>query len=109
VEVLTSVAVPPCVDSSKSPEGPDEVGLEGGRERERDAGQAQERDAEREPDLAAMNVAKVWGDLLGVEVGVRALGGRQLRVEAVFTSAEAALNVGGDLGDLVTRGKKRRS
>jgi ParB family transcriptional regulator, chromosome partitioning protein len=54
------------------------------------------------------DVARVWGDLLGIEVGVRALGGRQLRVEAVFTSPEAALNVGGDLAEQVARAKKRR-
>jgi hypothetical protein len=83
--------------------------LEGGRERERDAGQAQERDAEREPDLTAMNVARVWGDLLGVEVGVRALSGRKLRLEVEFTSGESALAVGGHLDEMVARAKKRRS
>jgi ParB family chromosome partitioning protein len=86
---------------SEPKEGPGEVGLEGERERERDAAQ--------EPDLTAMNVARVWGDLLGVGVGVRALGGRQLRLEAVFPSAAAALNVGGNLTKLVARAKKRRS
>jgi ParB-like chromosome segregation protein Spo0J len=54
------------------------------------------------------NVARVCGDLLGVEVGVRTLRGRQLRVEVVFTSPEAALNVGGRLSDQVARAKKRR-
>jgi len=93
----------------KPKEGPEEVGLEGGREREQDAGQARERDAELQPDLTVMNVARVWGDLLGVEVAVRTLSGRQLRVEAVFTSAESALNVGGHLTELVARAKKRRS
>jgi hypothetical protein len=55
-----------------------------------------------------MNVARVWGDLLGVEVGVRSLRGRQLRVEVVFNSAEAALAVGGRLAEAVARGSKRR-
>jgi len=91
----------------KPKEGPEEVGLEGEKERWRDAGQARERDVEQEPDLTAMNVARVWGDLLGVEVGVRALPGRKFRVEVVFTSAESALNVGGHLTDLVARAKKR--
>jgi ParB family chromosome partitioning protein len=80
--------------------GPEEVGLEGVRERE--------RDTEPQPDLTAMNVARVWGDLLGVEVGVRTLSGRKFRVEADFTSAEVALNVGGHLTELVARAKKRR-
>jgi ParB family transcriptional regulator, chromosome partitioning protein len=76
------------------------------RETDKDAGQA--RDAEQEQDLTAMNVARVWGDVLGVEVGVRSLRGRKLRVEVVFNSAEAALAVGGRLGDAVARGSKRR-
>jgi ParB-like chromosome segregation protein Spo0J len=92
----------------KPKEDPEEVGLEGGRERERDAGQARERDADLQPDLTVMDVARVWGDLLGVEVGVRTLGGRKLRLEAEFPSAEAALNVGGHLTDLLARAKKRR-
>ena len=56
-----------------------------------------------------MNVARVWGDLLGVEVGVRALRGRQLRVEVVFPSAESALAVGGHLTEQVARAKNRGS
>ena len=79
----------------KSKQGSEEVGSEG--------------DAGLQPDLTNMNVARVWGDLLGVEVGVRTLGGRQLRVEVVFTSPEAALTVGGHLGEMVARAKKRRS
>jgi hypothetical protein len=59
-------------------------------------------------EALAMNVARVWGDVLGVEVGVRTLRGRKLRVEVVFNSAEAALAVGGHLGDAVARGSKRR-
>lgn len=39
----------------KPKEGPEEVGLEGKR--------ARERDAEQEPDLTNMNVARMWGDL----------------------------------------------
>jgi hypothetical protein len=77
-----------------------------GEGRETDVGQA--RDVEQEQDLTAMNVARVWGDLLGVEVGVRSLRGRQLRVEVVFNSAEAALAMGGRLGEAVARGSKRR-
>jgi ParB family chromosome partitioning protein len=92
----------------KPKEDPEEVGLEGERERERYAGQARERDAELQPDLTAMEVARVWGDLLGVGVGIRSLRGGKLRLEVDFTSAEAALNVGGDLAEQVARAKKRR-
>jgi ParB family chromosome partitioning protein len=59
-------------------------------------------------DMVAFNVAKVWGDVLGVEVGVRTLRGRQLRVEVVFNSPEAALAAGGHLAEQVARGNKRR-
>jgi hypothetical protein len=55
-----------------------------------------------------MNVARVWGDVLGVEVSVRSLRARKLRVEVVFNSAEAALAVGGRLAEAVARGSKRR-
>jgi ParB family transcriptional regulator, chromosome partitioning protein len=89
-------------------EGSEGVGLEGGRERVRDAGQAQERDADLQQGLTVMDVARVWGDLLGVEVGVRTLRGRQLRVEFVFSSPEVALAVGVHLAEAVARGKKRR-
>lgn len=82
----------------------EEVGLEG--QRERDAGQA--RDAEQEQDLTAMSVARLWGDLLCVEVNVRTLRTQKLRLEVEFTSAEAALALGGHLGEVVARGSKRR-
>ncbi len=56
---------------------------------------------QQEQDLEAvvMNVARVWGDALGVEVSVRSLPRRQVRVEVVFNSAAAALAVGGRLGE----------
>jgi ParB family chromosome partitioning protein len=78
------------------------------REGSEEVGQARERDAGQEPDLTNMNVARVWGDLLGVEVGVRTLPDGQLRVEAVFISPEVALAVGGHLDEMVARGKNRR-
>jgi len=46
--------------------------------------------------------------VLGVEVGVRTLRGRKLRVEVVFDSPEGALALGGWLGEAVARGSKRR-
>jgi ParB family transcriptional regulator, chromosome partitioning protein len=67
-----------------------------------------EGEGDRDPDTLAMNVARVWGDLLGVEVGVRTVSGRKFRVEADFTSAEVALAVGGNLTEAVARGSKRR-
>jgi len=67
-----------------------------------------ERDAEQEPDLTAMNVARVWGDALGAEVTVRTLRGRQLRVEVVFDSPEGAFALGGQIAEQVARGKKRK-
>jgi hypothetical protein len=59
-------------------------------------------------ETVAMNVARVWGDLLGVEVGVRSLRARKLRLEVVFNSAEAALGMGGRLAEAVARGSKGR-
>jgi len=55
-----------------------------------------------------MSVASVWGDLLGVEVSVRTLRTQKLRLEVVFDSPEAALALGGRLGEAVARGSKRR-
>jgi ParB family chromosome partitioning protein len=44
------------------------------------------QDPEQAQDLAALNVARAWGDLLGAEVHVRPLRG-QLRLEVVFDLA----------------------
>jgi len=55
-----------------------------------------------------MNVARVWGDVLGVGVSVRALRGRKMRLEVDFTDGESALAVGGRLTEEVARGSKRR-
>jgi ParB family transcriptional regulator, chromosome partitioning protein len=98
------------VDGPRLRRGPEGVGLERDSEGERDTGQEQERerDAEQAQDMIAFNVAKVWGDVLGVEVQVRTLRAPKLRVEVVFNSAEAALAVGGHLAEAVARGKKRR-
>ena len=61
-----------------------------------------------DPDTLAMNVARVWGDLLGVRVRVRTLRGGKLRLEVEFTNGESALAVGGRLTEAVARGLKRR-
>ena len=77
----------------------------------RDAAPApRESRKEQEHDLQAlaMNVARVWGDLLGVGVSVRTLRGGKMRLEVDFTNGESALAVGGRLTEEVARGSKRR-
>jgi len=88
------------VDEPRSRRRPEGVGLEGEREKG--------RDAEQEPDVTVMNIARVWGDVLGVEVSVRVLRSRKLRLEVVFDSPEMALAVGGRLAEQITRATKRR-
>jgi ParB family chromosome partitioning protein len=97
MRVLEERARESNIDEPKSREGHAE-----------DPEQERERDAELQPDPAVMNVARVWGDLLGVKVRVRTLGGRKVRLEAEFTSTDSALNVGGHLADQVARAKKRK-
>jgi ParB family chromosome partitioning protein len=65
-------------------------------------------EGDRDPDTLAMNVARVWGDLLGVGVSVRTLRGGKMRLEVDFTNGESALAVGGRLTEEVARGSKRR-
>ena len=97
-------------ESNKLRQGSEEVGL-GGRERER-SGAERARDADPDAgqaqDLTVMNIARVWGDVLGVEVSVRVLRSRKLRLEVVFDSPEMALAVGGRLAEQITRATKRR-
>jgi len=47
----------------------------------------QAKDAEQARDLAALNVARAWGDLLGAEVHVRPMRNQQMRMEVVFDFA----------------------
>ena len=70
--------------------------------------QAREQGTEQAWDMAALDVARVWGDALGAEVHVRTLPDRKLRVELAFDSPEGALALGGQIGELVARGAKRR-
>jgi hypothetical protein len=83
-------------------EGEKEEGREG--ERERNAGQAREQ----EPDPTVMNVARVWGDLLGVEVTVRTLRSRKLRLEVEFDFAAEGIALADRLAAAIARGSKRR-
>ena len=78
------------------------------QEQPQDVEQEQPQNPEQEQDVTAMNVAKVWGDAVGAEVFVRALGGGKLRVEFAFDSPAGALAVGGRIAELVARGSKRR-
>ena len=72
-----------------------------------DPKQAQEQ--KQEQNMTAIDVARAWGDVLGVEVGVRILrrnGG--VRVEVLFSSAEAGLASAAWLGKAVAGASKRR-
>ncbi len=73
---------------------------------EREAGQEQSI-SEQAREMTVMEVARVWADVLGVEVSVRTLGGRGLRVEVAFDSPEGALASAGKLGEALARGTKR--
>ena len=64
-------------------------------------------DPQQAREIAALNVARAWGDALGTEVHVRTLPERKLRVEISFGSHEAALDLGERIGELIARGAKR--
>ena len=53
--------------------------------------QEQEPDRGQAHDLAAMNLATAWGELLGVEVNVRVLPRGRMRVEVIFDSASEGI------------------
>jgi ParB family chromosome partitioning protein len=65
----------------------------------------QVRDPEQAQDLAALNLARAWGDLLGVEVQVRSVR-RQLRMEVVFDFAADGLALAERLAAVTARGSK---
>jgi ParB family transcriptional regulator, chromosome partitioning protein len=65
-------------------------------------------EGERDPDTDAMNVARVWGDLLGVEVSVRTLRTRKLRLEVDFDFAAEGIALADRLAAAIARGSKRR-
>jgi ParB family chromosome partitioning protein len=78
-----------------------------------DSGQARDRgeqapDPKRAQDLAALNLARVWGDLLGSEVYVRSLRRRQLRMEVAFGSAAEGIALVDRLAAAIARGSKGR-
>jgi ParB family transcriptional regulator, chromosome partitioning protein len=67
----------------------------------------QVRDPEQAQDLAALNLARAWGDLLGAEVNVRPIR-QQLRMEVVFDLAADGIALAERLATVVSRGSKGR-
>ena len=67
----------------------------------------QVRDPEQAQDLAALNLARAWGDLLGAEVNVRPMRGG-LRMEVVFDLAADGIALAERLASVVSRGSKGR-
>ena len=65
-------------------------------------------DQGQEQALAALNVARAWGDLLGTEVHVRPLPRRQVRLEIAFDSAAEGLALADRLAAAIARGSKGR-
>ncbi len=60
-------------------------------------------------DLAALDVARAWGELLGAEVHVRVLLRGQMRMEVVFDSAAEGLALAERLAAALARGSKGSS
>jgi len=67
----------------------------------------QAQDPEQAQDLAALNLARVWGDLLGAEVYVRPIR-QQLRMEVVFDLPAEAIALAERLAIVIARGSKGR-
>jgi ParB family chromosome partitioning protein len=65
-------------------------------------------DQGQQQDLAALNLARAWGDLLGAEVHVRPLPRRQLRMEVLFGSAAEGISLADRLAAAIVRGSKGR-
>jgi ParB family transcriptional regulator, chromosome partitioning protein len=79
-------------------------------EQGRDPEQAQDRseqgqDSEQAQDLAALNLARAWGDLLGAEVYVRPIR-QQLRMEVSFDFAAEGIALAERLATVIARGSK---
>jgi ParB family chromosome partitioning protein len=74
----------------------------------RESTEEQGPDSAQMQDMAALNLARVWGDALGAEVQIRTLTGRKLRVELLFDSLEGAFAVGGRIGEAIAEAEKRK-
>ncbi len=64
----------------------------------------QARDPKQARNLAALNVARAWGDLLGAELHVRAMRKEQLRMEVEFDFAAEGLALAERLTSVVAGG-----
>jgi ParB family chromosome partitioning protein len=69
--------------------------------------QEQRPDRRQERDLAALHLAKTWGDLLGAEVNVRVLPRGQMRLEVVFSSSAEGIALADRLAAALARGTKK--
>jgi ParB family chromosome partitioning protein len=67
----------------------------------------QKPDRQQARDLAAMNLATAWGDLLGAEVNVRPLPRGRMRLEVPFGSAAEGLALADRLAAALARGTKK--
>jgi ParB family transcriptional regulator, chromosome partitioning protein len=76
-------------------------------ESQRDRGE-QVQGAVQARNLAALNVATAWGDLLGAEVHVRPMHHQQMRMEIVFDFAAEGMALAERLASVVARGSKGR-
>jgi ParB family transcriptional regulator, chromosome partitioning protein len=65
-------------------------------------------DQGQQQDLAALEVARAWGELLGAEVHVRSLPHRRLRLELTFGSAAEGIALADRLAAAIARGSKGR-
>ncbi len=68
----------------------------------------QARNPEQERELAAVNLARAWGDLLGAEVHVRPMPRGQMRLEVVFDSVAEGITLADRLAAAIARGSKGR-
>jgi ParB family transcriptional regulator, chromosome partitioning protein len=68
----------------------------------------QDADPAQAQDMVALNVAKVWGDVVGAEVHVRNMPYRKVRVEVSFDTSEGALALGQQLAEVVVRGRRAK-
>jgi ParB family chromosome partitioning protein len=59
-----------------------------------------------EQDATLMNIARVWGDALGLEVQIRSMRDGKLRVEFPFESPEAALGFGGLIAERIALSRR---
>jgi hypothetical protein len=70
--------------------------------------QSQTQDPEQVRDLAALTLARAWGELLGAEVHVRVLRRGQMRMEVLFDSAAEGIALADRLAAAIARGSKGR-